>query len=90
LFDNWIASDTAQIGDTYAGGVFSSPEPDADAQWRVVRAERNKLLAQCDWTQLPDAPADAAVWAVYRQALRDITTQADPFNIVWPTAPKGL
>jgi len=59
-------------------------------QWRAVRAERNKLLAQCDWTQLPDVPVDAAAWALYRQALRDITTQADPFNIVWPTAPKGI
>ena len=54
------------------------------AQWDVVRAERNKLLAECDWTQLPDAPVDAIAWATYRQALRDITTQADPFNIIWP------
>jgi hypothetical protein len=54
------------------------------AQWAVVRAERNKLLADCDWTQLPDASADAAAWATYRQALRDITDQANPFNIVWP------
>ena len=54
------------------------------AQWRVVRAERNKLLAECDWTQLSDAPVDAAAWATYRQALRDITSQANPFNIVWP------
>lgn len=55
-----------------------------DVQWAAVRATRNSKLAQCDWTQLPDAPVDAAVWAVYRQALRDITTQADPFNIEWP------
>jgi len=57
------------------------------AQWDVVRAERSKLLAACDWTQLPDASADAAAWATYRQALRDITTQADPFAIVWPVKP---
>ena len=57
------------------------------AQWNVVRAERNKLLADCDWTQLPDAPVDAAAWAVYRQALRDVTTQANPFAIVWPQGP---
>jgi hypothetical protein len=56
------------------------------AQWTVIRAERNKLLAESDWTQLPDASADAAAWATYRQALRDITTQANPFNIVWPEA----
>ena len=59
------------------------------AQWNVVRAERNKLLADCDWTQLPDAPVDAASWATYRQALRDITTQANPFAIVWPESPSS-
>lgn len=58
--------------------------------WTVIRAERNKLLADCDWTQLPDASADAATWATYRQELRDITTQSDPFNIVWPVAPSRV
>ena len=57
------------------------------AQWNVIRAERNKLLVASDWTQLPDAPVDAAAWATYRQALRDITTQANPFAIVWPESP---
>lgn len=52
-----------------------------------VRAERNQLLASCDWTQLPDAPVDASAWASYRQALRDITMQTDPFDIKWPTPP---
>jgi hypothetical protein len=58
------------------------------AQWTVIRAERNKLLVESDWTQLPDASADAAVWATYRQALRDITEQANPFNPIWPTKPE--
>jgi hypothetical protein len=57
------------------------------AQWNVIRAERNKLLAASDWTQLPDVSADAAAWATYRQALRDITTEANPFAIVWPQGP---
>jgi hypothetical protein len=57
------------------------------AQWNVIRAERNRLLVASDWTQLPDASADATAWAIYRQALRDITTQADPFAIVWPVEP---
>jgi hypothetical protein len=58
-----------------------------DAQWAVVREERNEKLAECDWTQLPDAPVDKAAWATYRQELRDITLQPDPFNIIWPTPP---
>jgi hypothetical protein len=59
------------------------------AQWNVIRAERNKLLVESDWTQLPDAPVDAAAWATYRQALRDITDQANPFAIVWPESPSS-
>lgn len=56
-------------------------------QWASVRADRNARLAACDWTQLADAPVNAADWTDYRQALRDVTTQTDPFNIVWPAAP---
>jgi hypothetical protein len=59
------------------------------AQWAEIRAERNAKLAACDWTQLPDAPADTAAWATYRQELRDITTQNDPFDIIWPSLPEG-
>jgi hypothetical protein len=57
------------------------------AQWTVIRAARNRLLVASDWTQLPDAPVDAAAWATYRQALRDVTDQANPFAIVWPESP---
>ena len=59
-----------------------------DAQWAKVRSERNAKLAACDWTQLGDAPVDAAPWVVYRQDLRDITTQENPFNITWPQEPE--
>jgi hypothetical protein len=56
-----------------------------EQEWANVRNQRNFYLIRSDWTQLSDAPVDAAAWATYRQALRDITTQSDPFNIVWPT-----
>ena len=54
-----------------------------------VRAQRGRLLAQSDWTQLPDVPLTTKEeWAVYRQALRDITEQSGfPTAVVWPTAP---
>lgn len=53
-----------------------------------IRAERNRRLADCDWTQLPDAPVDAGAWATYRQALRDISSQTGfPWNVTWPTEP---
>jgi hypothetical protein len=59
------------------------------AQWNAIRAERNKLLVESDWTQLPDAPVDAPAWATYRQALRDVTTQANPFAVIWPESPSA-
>jgi hypothetical protein len=61
-----------------------------EQEWADVRFERNRRLIACDWTQLPDAPltdTKAANWGSYRQALRDITNQSDPFNIEWPVPP---
>ena len=59
-----------------------------DEAWTNARFERDRRLAASDWTQLPDVPlATKGAWAVYRQALRDITQQPDPFNIAWPVAP---
>lgn len=54
-----------------------------------IRAWRNRKLAASDWTQLPDAPVDAAVWADYRQQLREMLKQNDdPKLIVFPEPPK--
>jgi hypothetical protein len=39
-----------------------------------MRHDRNRLLAESDWTQMPDSPLtddQRAAWATYRQALRD-------------------
>jgi len=59
-----------------------------ETEWPLVRRKRDGLLMASDWTQLPDVPlATKEAWATYRQALRDITEQADPFNIVWPVEP---
>jgi hypothetical protein len=62
------------------------PEPDYASQ---IRAERDKLLVQTDWTQLADSPVDKEAWATYRQALRDIPQQDGfPTNVVWPAMPE--
>ena len=59
-----------------------------ETEWPMVRAERDRRLLASDWTQLPDVPlATKEAWATYRQALRDITEQPDPFNITWPAVP---
>lgn len=53
-----------------------------------VRQQRDRLLAECDWRSLSDAPGDRDAWLEYRQQLRDITQQAGfPDNINWPTPP---
>ena len=57
-------------------------------QASAVRKSRGDKLAESDWTQVADAPVDKAVWATYRQALRDITTQEGfPWSVTWPDAP---
>ena len=57
-------------------------------QAKSVRQQRGEKLKETDWTQVADAPVDKTVWASYRQALRDVTTQAGfPWTIDWPVAP---
>ena len=61
-----------------------------ETEWDAVRTRRNILLTQTDYTQMPDTPitvSSKAAFKVYRQALRDITTQTSPYNIIWPDTP---
>ena len=58
------------------------------AEWSQVRMERNMLLQQTDWRASSDLTLSDD-WKDYRQALRDIPTQSDPFNITWPVAPSS-
>jgi len=57
-------------------------------QAESVRSQRTQLLKDSDWTQVADAPVDKTAWAAYRQALRDVPTQAGfPWGIQWPDKP---
>jgi len=57
-------------------------------QAKSVRASRTEKLKDCDWTQIADSTADKAVWATYRQALRDITSASGfPWTMTWPESP---
>lgn len=59
-----------------------------DEKSASVRKQRDALLAQSDWAQLPDAQVDKTAWASYRQALRDIPAQMGfPFDVIWPVKP---
>lgn len=58
-------------------------------QWDFVRQKRNHLLSESDWTQLSDVSlVKKEAFAQYRQALRDVTNQPDPFTIQWPQMPE--
>lgn len=76
--------------------IVSELDPDAsaariEAQWSVVRNERNKMIADTDWwvtKAVENGALIAADQSAYRQALRDITEQENPFNITWPEKPE--
>ena len=54
-----------------------------------VRSNRNRLLAESDWTQNRDVVlSNDAEWKIYRQALRDLPANTtDWTNPPWPTKP---
>ena len=63
-------------------------------EWERIRTQRNRLLADCDWTQASDSPLSSSKkteWGTYRTTLRNLpadqsskTTYAD---IEWPAKP---
>lgn len=79
-----------------AGALVLKPQSEIDAakaetDWRILRGERNALLAASDWTQAVDAPltdAKKTEWATYRMALRSLPDNTtDPANPTWPSKP---
>lgn len=55
-----------------------------------IRALRNQLLKDTDFTMLEDFPQSETKrqeWKQYRQELRDVTIQSDVFNLNWPVQP---
>jgi hypothetical protein len=70
------------------------PQVELDIAMETLRAKRNKLLADTDYTVLQDSTftdAQVAEWVVYRQTLRDITegltTKEQVEAVVFPTKP---
>ena len=70
--------------------------------FRLLRVERNKLLAETDWTQLKDIDLDIIRdrnWKNYRQALRDLPANSNPKlneygdldmkSVSWPDKPSS-
>ena len=76
--------------DVEAAKVWTPPL-DLDAVLTALRAKRNELLAESDFSQLSDAPVDSTAWAVYRQQLRDLPSTVDSATgqFTWPTKPNA-
>jgi hypothetical protein len=56
-------------------------------QWITIRTHRLKLLQETNYMGNSDYPITNE-WREYRQALRDITEQGNPFDIIWPNKPE--
>ena len=94
----WIdCDDKVQIGWNYDGSKFTDPFDvteiklsDEEIAYQI-RGDRNFLLAQSDWTQMPDSALSDSKkkeWVAYRKSLRDIPSQSGfPKKVTWPTAP---
>ena len=59
-----------------------------NTEWENVRNQRNAKLKKTDWRASSDLTLSDD-WKTYRQALRDVPTQSDPYNIAWPTEPSS-
>ena len=64
-------------------------DAEKELAWVNIRTTRNDLLADSDWTQMPDVSMpNKSEWATYRQSLRDITSLGDPrLGVTWPAKP---
>ena len=74
----------------------------AEEPFRLLRKERNRRLAECDWIVTKNAEYGYNIpkeWRAYRQALRDLPSitykpELDEFGylkmdaVVWPTPPE--
>ena len=74
----WAKTNTAEAADTET------------LTWDSIRATRDQILKDTDWTMTTGSTVDQAQWAAYRQNLRDLPqTYKDktPDDVVWPTQP---
>ena len=67
--------------------VIPPSAADTAFKWAEIRTQRNKLLVESDF-YIVRAYEESAVVSdsvkLYRQELRDITTQTNPYSIAWP------
>ena len=100
-YDSDDSKDVTEVTPTLSGSVYVQTYTISDAdtetinkrreiKWSEVRSGRDSLLSESDWTQFNDSPISGSTltdWQTYRQSLRDITNQSDPYDITWPNIP---
>lgn len=65
----------------------AAAEIEVEVQWKELRHERNRLIAETDYLALSDATLSEDM-RTYRQALRDLPDNtSDPANPTWPVKP---
>ena len=105
---NWYYVNTGDLATGYFAQRPTSPADyydwtsyewtlNSERLWAAVRAKRDSLLKQADWTQLPDAPLtdnEKLAWNAYRQELRDVPSNNPNIQFVeaisWPTPPSFI
>ena len=66
------------------------PAEVTEVTWDTIRAKRDQLLRDSDYTMTPGATVDQGQWSAYRQILRDLPqtfAATGPESVIWPTAP---
>lgn len=70
------------------GALQPSTLPRSDPAWDSTLQEVHLRLANSDWSQMGDTPANEYAWSVYRAQLRAIpSTYSTPESVVWPDIP---
>ena len=95
-----MSSDPTTFGVTWEQVKTKYDELVSAQPFKLLREERNKLIAATDWTQLKDIDFDIIRernWKNYRQALRDLPSKSTPkldsngdldmTSVSWPDKP---
>ena len=97
-----MSSDPSSFGVTWEQVKTKYDELVSAQPFKLLREERNKLIAETDWTQLKDIDLDIIRernWKNYRQALRDLPSKSTPkldsngnldmTSVSWPDKPSS-
>ena len=88
-YDDGAFVSVVQVADMSAEEIQAAK----DSAMSQLRATRNQLLKECDWTQIADCTIPKKTeWATYRQTLRDFpSTVSDARStITWPHNPDWI